>query len=509
MYPKDYNENLKYRDNVITKAQKDKELRSLLMAKCKEDIVFFLNVFCWTFDPRKEESHLPFITYEFQDTHLHKMVECAEKGEDFVFDKSRDMGASWMAVGFQVWALLFKQWSVLYGSYKEDYVDEKGNLDSNFERVRYVMEKLPKWMKPNDLVDKYMGISSNKLGCDISGDSGMNFGTGGRRRVVLMDEFSYWQNDKTAYRKTRDVTNCRIIWGTPNGRFNVFGKMMTNHQEYRHIKMLKDSILWRKHPEKTQKWYENEKLRRTAFDMAVEIDLSYDMSVQGAVYRDFQNMVTFNPVQYNPQLKTYTSWDFGRDMTAIIWWQKDINTNELFIIDSFQKSAAQMPSIEVDFFAAFITGEPAQGWEYNQMEMDLIEKHRPWRNSYTGHYGDPYNSDSKTINTSSSIKDILSKHNIYISFNRESSLEERIRKTITSLKRITIDDSQSDLIMAMQQSRYPALKEGGEATKEKTKPIHDANSHYRTAFEYFIDNEPSLRLSTAKRSGPNKFEIYE
>ena len=509
MYPKEYNDNLKFRADIIVKAEKDKELQSLLMAKCKEDINFFVNVFCWTFDPRKDQPHLPFVTYEFQDEHLVKMVECAERGEDFAFDKSRDMGASWMAVAFQSWAFLFPHWSILYGSYKEGYVDLKGNMDSNFERLRYVLDKLPIWMKPPDMLDKYMNISSKDYGCDIAGDAGENFGTGGRRRVVMMDEFSYWQHDKTAHRKTADVTRCRMIWGTPNGRFNVFGKIMTNHVDYRDLKMVRDRLLWRLHPEKTQEWYNEEKKRRTAYDMAVEIDLSYDTSIQGAVYRDFENIVTLKRAEFDAELPLYTSWDYGRDMTAIIWWQKNLQTNEVFIIDSFQKSAAEMPEIRIDFFAAFVTGEAIQGWGYTQSEMSLIEKHNAWRHSYAGHYGDPYNGGSKTINTTSSIKDELANHNIYITDNTDSTLEERINKTHAALPRVTIDDSLADLIMAMQQSRYPQVKEGSQATREKTKPIHDANSHYRTAFEYFIDNEPrSQKINRANRVSPNKYEIY-
>jgi hypothetical protein len=44
----------------------------------------------------------------------------------------------------------------------------------------------------------------------------------------------------------------------------------------------------------------------------------------------------------------------------------------------------------------------------------------------------------------------------------------------------------------MVQSHYPQVKENSESTTEKTKPVHDENSHYRTAYEYFISNEPQV-----------------
>lgn len=43
----------------------------------------------------------------------------------------------------------------------------------------------------------------------------------------------------------------------------------------------------------------------------------------------------------------------------------------------------------------------------------------------------------------------------------------------------------------MIQSHYPQIKENSQATTAKTKPVHDENSHFRTTYEYWIDNEPA------------------
>ena len=66
------------------------------------------------------------------------------------------MGLSWVMLGI----FLFKEWSVLLGSYKEDYVDAQGNMDSAFERLRYMVKRLPKQMRPKDLLNKYMNLSA-------------------------------------------------------------------------------------------------------------------------------------------------------------------------------------------------------------------------------------------------------------------------------------------------------------------------------------------------------------
>ena len=170
-----------------------------------------------------------------------------------------------------------------------------------------------------------------------------------------MDEFALWRADEKAFRKTKDVTNCRIIGGTPEGRFNVYGKIMTNHPDYAHLSIRKFTLHWRKHPQKTQAWYERQKLQRTKLDLAKEIDISYDDSVTGAVYPDFQNLVTIAKVEHNPQFRAYTSWDFGRDSNALIFWEKDFKTNRLYIVRTIRKK-----DWHIKKFGAFVVGQPTQ-----------------------------------------------------------------------------------------------------------------------------------------------------
>ena len=125
-----------------------------------------------------------------------------------------------------------------------------------------------------------------------------------------------------------------------------------------------------------------------------------------------------------------------------------------------------------------------------------MRKHKVWEGNYVRHFGDPYNADAVQTNTRSSIRTILQQYNITITTNTDTSLENRIRKTHLALPRIEIDASCVDVIQAMIQSRYPDDTKG--MTREKTKPIHDLYSHYRTAFEYFIDNEPQQQVQSNK-----------
>ncbi len=879
-YPKDLDANKRFRLEVILKAKENQKLQCLLLEKCRQDIVFFVNVFCWTYDPRVEPSTLPFITYEYQDETLLSLVQSIEQGGDVFIEKSRDMGMSWMLVVLQVWGFL-NGYSSLYGSYKQDYVDTKGDMDSHFERIRFVCEKLPIWLLPQDFTSTYMNISSQELGCNIAGDAGVNFGTGGRRKFVIHDEFPLWADDKKAFRKTKDITNCRVFGGcitkdsliltkegleeigacpegyspenkyvygkggfhlakqrfgngfsatkkitttygytiegthnhklltpkgwkaledlrvgdyvyvqygqnifgtrgnfedfqfklnkyqkninlpnvedlcylvglyiaegnydrkrvcitnpdvevidflkrigfrtrrdgihhiinstllcsfldwlqvghgsknktlpkkilqlnktlltyvlqgmfdgdgcgmqkrkritykttshtlartlqvlllnygiiagiskkiskpsgkarveslsytlgasghaayvfqqeigfrikrknividndfnnykhyfnkkdfktikgapnssiyvegktqicrqyleqilennknndydlglavakvkdiqdgqnecfdfvvpdtkqyfangfishnTPEGKYNIYGMIMTNHHDYQHLDIKRIRLHWSLHPKKDEVWYEEQKNMRTKLDIAKELDISYEDSVTGAVYPEFTERAQFERCAYNPRLPLYTSWDFGRDMNVIVWYQKDFDENKVYVIDSYQ-----VKDKPIEFMASFILGDevrdPVTGlpFVYDDIEREIIARHKSWNASYAGHYGDPYNGDARTTNSRSSIKDTLANnYRIYITLKKQNtSLEERIRKTHLLLPRLIVNQDLTDFIQAIVQSRYPDGTR--QMTSEKTKPIHNEFSHYRTALEYFADNEP-------------------
>ena len=40
-------------------------------------------------------------------------------------------------------------------------------MDSAFERIRYMLDKLPDWIKPTDLETKFMSIASKSLGAQV------------------------------------------------------------------------------------------------------------------------------------------------------------------------------------------------------------------------------------------------------------------------------------------------------------------------------------------------------
>src|SRR4051812_11502930 len=102
-----YLESLRLRTQIAVATEADKQAAAKELSR--RDPVFFLNNFCWTFDPRKNPQDLPFLLYPYQTDYVRWLVERIEKGEDCLTDKSRDMGATYTALCVYLWFWLFRE----------------------------------------------------------------------------------------------------------------------------------------------------------------------------------------------------------------------------------------------------------------------------------------------------------------------------------------------------------------------------------------------------------------
>ena len=82
--PKTRDANLRFRDGLLAEAAGNPRAQQALRQVCSQDILFYVNAFCFTFDPRTRDKSLPFMTYPFQDKALLEILECIELGRDLV-----------------------------------------------------------------------------------------------------------------------------------------------------------------------------------------------------------------------------------------------------------------------------------------------------------------------------------------------------------------------------------------------------------------------------------------
>jgi hypothetical protein len=263
MVPKDESANLRFRREMLYMAGTDKAAAAQIKQLCAEDLLFYVNTFCWTYDPRSKVSVTPFNTYAFQDEAMMSLADCIDTGEDVAMPKSRDMGASWMGLSVFEWKWHFQpSLSFLLISRNEDYVDKMGNPKSLFWKIDFIHENQPQWLLPSgrwlgwkDPARKLLHLGNTDNGSVIDGESTTgDAGRGDRRTAMFIDEHGAFElNDGfRVLRATRDTTKCRIFNSTPQGANNGFYEVVNNtsaHQIRLH---------WSRHPEKNRGLYTTE-----------------------------------------------------------------------------------------------------------------------------------------------------------------------------------------------------------------------------------------------------------
>lgn len=447
--------------------------------------IFFIQNFCWTFDPRSKNKFLPVVLFDYQIEAVRYIIDHIDRGVNFLVEKSRDMGVSWLLVYVFIWYWLFHDGiNLLMGSYKEKLVDDGVNQDALFGKIEFTLKNLPKWMMPRGFNYrkhrtklKLINPENNNI---ISGDTmNPNFGRGARKTAIFYDELGFWDTAKESWESGTQTTSCQIANSTPNGR-DFFWKLRTSGMDVL-------SLLWKLHPLKDQKWYEFEKTRNTEENMAQEIDLNYERSLTGRVYPEWQPEVGF--YEYNDAYPLYVGADWGKeDGTAIIWSQ--IIDNKLRIVDSFYKTGET-----IDFFVPFLTGiVPSDEYRYTRKEIEKIENHRKWKRGIV--YGDPAGRFTSAV-TNQSIFTILKENGIYVNWEdkwkefqtRRTAVKMRVRKGVELNK----NDDNEYFSMCIEQAAYPKSRKNGEDEVRGAKPNHDWTSHHRSALEYLCLGLENIR----------------
>ena len=251
--PKSAADNVRWRMHALERGAKDPAAAHALTEECRRDVLFWVNTFCWTYDPRTKSRIVPFVTYPYQDDALRRIVEDVEVGRDVVIEKSRDMGASWINVIVPTWYLQFtKMFSALMVSRNEDYVDAPNDPKSLFWKIDFLLAHQPRWLKPFEVKRTSMHVGNVRYESVIDGESTTGeVGRGDRRTMVLMDEFASFgvKEGYAALASTRDTTNCRIFNSTPKGQANAFYKM-ARESAADVIRMH-----WSQHPDKARGLY--------------------------------------------------------------------------------------------------------------------------------------------------------------------------------------------------------------------------------------------------------------
>ena len=280
----------------------DPDARLDAVELAKRDPVYFINHFCFTLDPRNVAEglpgNIPLKLRPRQEEYVRWLDERVERRQNGLTEKSRDEGMTWVICAYYVHHWLFwKDFQGGIGSRKEMQIDRLGDMNSIFEKIRFIIDHLPPWLTPKGWSRKkhatFMRIVNPQNGNAITGEAGHNIGRGGRSTIYFVDEHAALERPESVDSALSGNTNTVIYGSTPKGVGNLFFKKRFSG------KISVFTFHWRDNPDKNylahyldadgdlqdmHPWYE------WAVDriddpviVAQEIDIDYTASVQGIV----------------------------------------------------------------------------------------------------------------------------------------------------------------------------------------------------------------------------------
>lgn len=252
-----------------------------------------------TYNPRKTEMKwIPFVFFEKQADVIQFFNDLSQTGESGLIEKCRDAGATWLACGYSVCRFLFTPHdSIGWGSRKAMLVDELGNPDSIFEKMRLIIRRLPSEFLPAGWNEKkhatYMKFINPENGASINGEAGDNIGRGGRKSIYFKDESAHYERPEKIEAALGDNTNVQIDISSVNGLGNPFHRRRTAGVTWERGKQIEPGftrvmvIDWRDHPEKNQDWYDQRRAKYEREGMlhlfAQEVDRDYAAAISNTL----------------------------------------------------------------------------------------------------------------------------------------------------------------------------------------------------------------------------------
>jgi hypothetical protein len=251
----------------------------------------FINDWGYTIDPRLvSEGKNPVVAFALfpkQREMIAWMIGCWIDKKPGVVVKSRDVGASWVAMALLATLCIFRNgFAAGVGSAVEIKIDRTGDPDTLFYKVRSFLEHLPPEFSGGFDIDRCSAdkrVSFPLTGSSITGEAGDQAGRGGRKAIYIVDEAAHFEHPKIIDKNLSANTKCRIDMSSVNGMANSF----FNRAHNRSIRRF--NFTWRDDPRKNNgernaeglTWYEQQCAELDDIVIKQEIDCDFRASLEG------------------------------------------------------------------------------------------------------------------------------------------------------------------------------------------------------------------------------------
>jgi hypothetical protein len=231
--------------------------------KCGRDPIYFIKKYVFIQHPTK--GTLQFKTFPYQD-------DCINAFQEHRFNivlKSRQLGLSTLAAAYSIWMAIFrKDKNILV-------IATKLKVAQNFiKKVGFALAKLPPWLVLPEIT------GNNKQQIEFSNGSQIksiptseDAGRSEALSLVIIDEAAFIRNFEsiwTSLYSTLSTGGRGIILSTPNGvgdkYHEIYSQAELGKNKFNPIK-----LLWDVHPERDQKWFEEESKNMSPKQVAQEL----------------------------------------------------------------------------------------------------------------------------------------------------------------------------------------------------------------------------------------------
>jgi hypothetical protein len=258
----------------ITQKKSLKDIIAEEYKKCAVDPIHFMKKYCMIQHPVR--GKIPFHLFPFQEKTLTQFA-----GNRFnIVLKSRQTGISTLSAGYALWKMIFNSdFNVLVIATKQDVAK---NLVT---KVRVMHELLPSWLKNGSMEDNKLSLRLTN-GSQIKAiASSPDAGRSEALSLLIFDEAAFIDDIDdiwVAAQSTLSTGGSCIALSTPNGVGNWFHQTWLGAEESRNpFNTIR--LHWTVHPERDQKWRDQQQELLGAKKAAQECDCDFVSSGETVV----------------------------------------------------------------------------------------------------------------------------------------------------------------------------------------------------------------------------------
>jgi len=280
---------------------KDHVLKEVL--KSGKDPVYFINNYAKISHPMR--GLIPFKTYDFQtdllnDYNDHRFT---------VILKARQLGISTITAAYVAWLMLFhRDKNVLVIATKF------GTAANLVKKVKSIHKHLPDWMRISEIAIDNRTSFELSNGSQIKASStSSDAGRSEALSLLVVDEAAHVEGlDElwTGLYPTLSTGGRCIALSTPNGVGNWFHQTCVDAEIEKNDFYL-ITLLWDRHPDRGQEWFEKETKNMSRRQIAQELECNFNMSGETVFHPEDMEKISFE--LEDPKYKT------GFDRNLWIW----------------------------------------------------------------------------------------------------------------------------------------------------------------------------------------------